>query len=466
MREKDLLINSILYFFGSLGKGVASIIVIFIASFYIEPSSLGTYDLITSTLTLLQPMIIFQINDGVYRWLLEYPNNSKEIISTGFKITYRNLIITNIIIIIGISFLDFQYKILIILLLNINCIYPLLIQITRGLKNHKIFAISGIISAIIVLSTSFILLHFFQFGINGIYIAQILSSLFGIIYLALKQNISFIIDSSSKDKYRKKMQRYSIMLVPNSINQWIMKALDKYCILFFLSTYDNGIYTIAHRFPDIFIMLNSMFYSAWVEQSISEYSSVDRDEYFSKIYNIYSNVLISIVLLVIPITKYIIYIFVGSSYKSAFIYVPFLYISVIFSGLSGFIGTGYLGTKKTEGIMWTSLAGSFTNTLINVILMPYFGLQIAGISSVCAYFVMWFIRLKQTNKFFNIIIEWKKFIPMILLTFIYAILVQLDNTYLDFILLVCAIILSVITNFYFIKNIINFIYRIFIKYKK
>lgn len=98
--------------------------------------------------------------------------------------------------------------------------------------------------------------------------------------------------------------------------------------------------------------------------------------------------------------------------------------------------------------------------------MPYFGLQIAGISSVCAYFVMWFIRLKQTNKFFNIIIEWKKFIPMILLTFIYAILVQLDNTYLDFILLVCAIILSVITNFYFIKNIINFIYRIFIKYKK
>lgn len=34
-------------------------------------------------------------------------------------------------------------------------------------------------------------------------------------------------------KYSVPMQKYSIMLVPNSVNQWVMKALDKYCILFF-----------------------------------------------------------------------------------------------------------------------------------------------------------------------------------------------------------------------------------------
>lgn len=58
MREKKLLINSFLYFWGSLGKGVASIVVVFMASFYVSPSDMGIYDLVISTITLLQPICI------------------------------------------------------------------------------------------------------------------------------------------------------------------------------------------------------------------------------------------------------------------------------------------------------------------------------------------------------------------------------------------------------------------------
>ncbi len=449
MREKKLIVNSILYFFGSLGKGGASILVVFMASFYIVPASMGVYDLITSTITLIQPIIIFQINDGIYRWLLEAKEDARDIIACGFRIAYRNMAVANIILILFLLFFDLENKFLILTLLNLNCLYPLLQQITRGLKNHRIFAVSGIINGGLVLMVSYVLIKYLALGIKGIYIAQILATGTGILYLSVKQRTGLFSvrgDGDNIQRIKRPMTRYAVMLVPNSVNQWIMKALDKYCILFYLTTYDNGIYTVTHRFPDILIMLNNMFYSAWVEQSIVEYDSEDRDVYFSKIYNIYSSILCTVVLLAIPITKYFVLAFVGEQYVSAYLYVPFLYIGIIFLGLSGFIGTGYLGTKKTEGILWTSFAGAFVNMVINIVCMPRWGLDAAAFSSCAAYLVMWGVRLKQTQKFFKIKVNWRRFIAQVLCCILFAWGVKRDSNVLDCCMILTATVLAVIWN--------------------
>ena len=457
-REKNLLLNSILYFFGSLGKGIASILVVFIGSFYIDPPEMGIYDLVVSTIALLQPIIIFQINDGIYRWLLDDSIDKNDTIRTGYRIIFRNIVIANILILIFLPLLEVKYKIFIFVLINVNCFYPVFQQITRGYKNHKIFAISGIINAVLVLGLSWLLLAYSKMGIGGFYLSQIIANAVTIIYLIISQHlpIDFWNNMNSK-KYSsigKPMQKYSILLVPNSINQWIMKALDKYCILFFLSKYFNGIYTVAHRFPDVVIMLNNMFYSAWVEQSIVEYESDDRDAYFSKIFNMYSSFLISSILLIMPLTKYVLCFVSGEKYYDAYMYVPCLYISVIFNGLSSFIGTGYLGTKKTEGIMWTSLSGALINTIINVFFMKKFGLQIAGISSIFAYLSMFIARVIQTKKFFTIKIDYRKFIPLIAIAFFYAFIIQFNNVFYDIIMVVFAIFLFILLNWKIIKNIL------------
>lgn len=449
MREKKLIVNSILYFLGSLGKGFSGILVVFVASFYIDPASMGVYDLITSTITLVQPIIIFQINDGIYRWLLEDKKNAGNIIACGFRIAYRNMAAANILLILFLYFFDLEYKLMILMVLNLNCIYPLFQQITRGLKNHRIFAVSGIINGGLVLVVSYVLIKYFSLGVGGIYIAQILAAGTGILYLSVRQRISLFSIHGDREKIRKirkPMIRYAVMLVPNSVNQWIMKALDKYCILFYLTTFDNGIYTVTHRFPDILIMLNNMFYSAWVEQSIVEYDSEDRDAYFSKIYNIYSNVLCTVVLFAIPITKYFVLAFVGEQYVSAYLYVPFLYIGVIFLGLSGFIGTGYLGAKKTAGILWTSFAGALVNMVINVVGMPRWGLDAAALSSCAAYIVMWGSRLKQTRSFFKIKIDWPRFLMQLSCCVLFAWGVKQDSPMLDFCMVLSAVILAVVWN--------------------
>lgn len=448
-RERSLLINSILYFLGSLGKGIASVIVVFIGSFYIDPSDMGIYDLVVSTIALLQPIIIFQINDGIYRWLLDDSIDPYDTIRCGYRIVIRNLVIADAVMLIVLPLLPIQHKVLVGLLVNVNCLYPVFQQITRGLKKHGIFAVSGILNAVLMLSAAFILLKYSNMGISGIYLAQIIANSVGIVFLIIMGHLPLYFDNKTRAMeavIRKPMQRYSVLLIPNSVNQWIMKALDKYCILAVLTTSANGIYTVAHRFPEVVSMLDNMFYNAWVEQSIVEYGSGDRDRYFSRIYNGYTRFITSAILIILPMTKYLIKILIGQEYQSAYKYVPFLYIAVIFSGMSRFIGTGYLGTKKTEGIMWTSLAGALTNTLINITLMPKFGLQIAGISSVCAYFTMWVFRIVQTRKFFTLSIEWGSFLPLILTALLFAVVIQTDNFICDIIMEAAAVLIFFLVN--------------------
>ena len=444
MREKKLLLNSILYFFGSLGKGVASTLLVLIASFFISPSDMGTYDLIVSTIVLLQPIIIMQLNDGIYRWLLETPSERETVIGSGITLACQNMLIADLLIIPAAARFRLEHWPLAVILLNLNCLYPLAQQITRGLKNHRIFAVSGILHAALMLSLAYGFLRCGG-GVRSLYVAQIAANSVVIAYLAKRQNVSLL---PARARYRRgyafPMLKYSIMLVPNSVNVWIMKALDKYCIFYFFSSFENGIYTVAHRFPDVFTMLNNMFYSAWVEQSIVEYGSEDRDAYFSKIYNAYSGVMFCAALILIPAVKYMIFLFAGEAYRDAWRYASVLCLAVVFSGLSSFLGTGYLGSLHTEGIMWTSLAGSAVNTLMNLLFMPRFGLQVAGVSSLCAYFFMWLARLWHTRSFFRIKVDWPSFSLLFAVALAFCVLIQCDAVWLDIALEALALSLTVL----------------------
>ena len=103
------------------------------------------------------------------------------------------------------------------------------------MKNHKIFAVSGIINGVCILLISYVLMKYFMQGVKGFYAAQIIDNGMSILYLALRQKICFLQVRGDKRKIRQimgPMTKYAIMLVPNSVNQWVMKALDKYCILY------------------------------------------------------------------------------------------------------------------------------------------------------------------------------------------------------------------------------------------
>lgn len=51
----------------------------------------------------------------------------------------------------------------------------------------------------------------------------------------------------------KSVGTYSIPLIPNNLAWWVVNASDRTIIAHFLTTAANGIYSVANKFPNVFI---------------------------------------------------------------------------------------------------------------------------------------------------------------------------------------------------------------------
>ena len=90
---------------------------------------------------------------------------------------------------------------------------------------------------------------------------------------------------------------------------------------------------------------------------------------------------------------------VSSHFESAWKYVPFLLLTVLYSSFSGFLGQYYIAAKETLGVFTTTVIGAILNIIFNFIFIPTLGLMGAGISSALSFGILWLIRIKNTQKF-------------------------------------------------------------------
>ncbi|MFD1899696.1 lipopolysaccharide biosynthesis protein [Enterococcus termitis] len=86
-KYKKLINNSIIFAVGNVGS---KLILIFLMPFYtryLTPGEFGTVDLVTTTTSMLLPIVSFSVYEAVLRYVLDKAYDESEIISNGTMIT-------------------------------------------------------------------------------------------------------------------------------------------------------------------------------------------------------------------------------------------------------------------------------------------------------------------------------------------------------------------------------------------
>lgn len=455
-RENRLVKNVILYTIGNLGSKVLVMIIVPIYTHYMNPAEIGYYDLIVTLAGLLCPIIMLSIHEGVYRWLLESGQKKDRIIKSGLFIWFCGVLLTALGFVVSGHYIDIQYGSLVFSIIALQSLYNLVLEITRGLKHTVFYSVSGVVYSCIFFISNIVLVCFSKKGLTGIFLSLIVALLGTIIFLYSTQHELHIeIKGTGENIIDKRMIKYSLQLMPNSISWWLTSYADRFMIKLFLGMSMNGIYAIAAKFPSALSMITSIFYSAWQEQAILTYDDENRDEYYSKIFAQYYKALFCIILMAIPLTKVVIHYTMTHEFHSASKYIGFLYLAGVFQAFSAFYGTGYLSTRQTCGAMTTTIVGAVMNVIINALFMPKYGLQIAGFSTFFSYVTVWGLRIFQTRKYFRIYIKWGKFIAIFMLVIAIIVASIKGNGIQNILLFVGAIFVSIIINKKTIKEIVE-----------
>ena len=434
MQAKDRLLKNVLIFsVGNLGSRFLVFFLVPLFSFYLTTSDMGFYDMVVVSVGVLIPIASMQLSESVYRWLLDSKNkNFEEIISSSILTLAITVLCVFLLFILSTFFFNLKYKFLIGGYFIVLCIYPYFLAVARGMRMNKLYALSGIINSIILVLSNWLLLTYFSLGVQALLISNIVACLLAVFVLIIGTKIYKYISVRRFSKVMMiKFIRYSSPLIPNAVSWWLINSANRFIILYFLGQESNGVYALASRLAMVLYAVNSIFSLAWQESAITEFDKEHRDKFYSDIFNKYFVLELTIVALLIPISKIFVLNFVGEDFRESWRYIPILFIGVAFAAFSAFFGTGYLSAKKTSGAFITTLTGAIINLIVAVILLPLIGLQGAAISIALGFVVTWVFRVYQTKKYFVINFNIKKMILVTLIAFSSTVLVFfVNNLYL------------------------------------
>lgn len=463
-REKDLARNTIILFIGIF---FTKVIQYFLLPFYtgiLNTEEYGTYELFSTLITFLLPIIYLQIEQGCFRFLIDNRGKKsgicKIISNSFFFVSVINFII--IILFIPISFfITNQYKWLVLINLVINSYFMLLTQVSRGLGDNKSYSISGVINAITTILFNILFLVFFKLKVDGMLYGTFIGYLFCIFYLVFKEKIFDYISFDYIDfKEFKRIIKYSIPMIPNSISWWIFSSSDRIIVSALIGLSATGILSVAYKLSNVGIVIYNVFNMSLTESIALHIDDKDIATYFNKIFDGIGNLFVSFGTCVISILPIIFHILVNGKFDDAFGLIPIAIVATEFQVFAGMFGTIYVAKNSTKSIAITSIIAAIINIIIDLLLIPYVGIYAAVISTLVSYFVLFVYRLFDVNKkYFSICIGNSLWLNILINITIILPLFYLKNNYITIVLIFFA----VCSSFVFNKKSVDILRKFFMK---
>lgn len=449
-KGKDLAKNTAIV---SIGKICTQLITFFLLPVYtavLSNEEYGVVDLLNTLTSLLLPIVTLQIEQGIFRYLIDCrENNEKQIklITTIIRFMIIQSIACIVIFLCVSPFIHNEYKYFLMANLLMGIFSSLLLQICRGLGDNATYAIGSFITGAFTVVLNVIFIVAFRWGAYGMLGATAISNFICAVYIFLKRKIYKYIKTKQFDKkILKEIIKYSVPLIPNMISWWIVSASDRTIISAVIGIAQNGIYSAANKFSGVFTTLYSVFNLTWTESASININSEDRDEFFSKILDFVIRFFGCLCLGTIAVMPFVFNILINEKFAEAYYQIPILILGSVFNILVSFVGSIYVAKKLTKEIAKTSVISAVINIFVNIVLIKSIGLYAASISTVIAYALMFIYRWIDVKKYvkFNV-----NKILMFALTIMYSITIftyYLKNTMISLVVLVIVVVFAIIAN--------------------
>jgi O-antigen/teichoic acid export membrane protein len=401
-RYTRLFKNSAVFAIGNLGSKLIQIFLVPLYTYALSTGAYGQVDILTTTVSLLLPVISLSVYDAILRFVMDKAENNNEVLTNALIITCIGAVIGFCIIPVF-SLFHVKYVLLTYLVLIAQAFQSLFQQYARAIDKVKIFAATGIIGTVVVASTNVVFLLGLHLGVTGYMLSMLLAAIISAVFVFVTTRLYRHIDFRLTNKaIIKRLLIFSIPLIPNSLAWWVTTASSRYFVLFFVGITANGLLAVANKIPTLLTALNTIFFQAWQMSAIEEYNSKDKSNFFNSVFRNYVSFLFIGASGILLILRPFMSIFVQRNYYVSWKFVPLLLLAVVYSSFSTFLGTNYIAAKKTAGAFTTTIVGAGLNIALNFALVPSMGLYGVGLSSVFGYLAMWLTRVKDTEKYVSI----------------------------------------------------------------
>lgn len=462
-KGKRLIKNTFIVGLGSIASKGIIFLMAPLFSRWLSVEDYGSFDLITTYVSLLLPLCTLSIAEAAFRFLLDDLENRKKrrVVSSSFAIALVGYVV-GIFLFYLVSLcwskINFGWPVCVLLFAQLLSTY--FCEIARGLKKVGLYSLFSFISVVLLSSLSTIFLLVFKWGLAGIVLG------YAIAYFLTAIGLFFTTKSYKLISVReinidsiKEMLAYSWPLIPNSISWWVVNVSDRLIINNFIGLAANGIYAVANKIPAIVNVLFSVFHVSWVQSASETVSDDDYAIYCNKVFNqLIPFIFSAAAVLVSGNFLFYRFLFDANKYSEAYYYSPILIVAAGISCAGQFMGGIMIAKKETKQNGATNMVAAVSNILINIIMVRRFGLYAASISTLLAYLILVICRYTMIQKHVKLHIE-KRSLLVIIVEILVFIGVYFNKTDINVVLLFLAMGFFMYINKNLIIKVVNTILK-------
>jgi len=405
---KELLKEGGLYTIANLlTKGVSLMLIPFYTS-YFSTEDYGILEYLAVFGGFINGFFSLQIYQGLARYVADSSTTvaaKKAFASTGLYTTIGMFILFMVIIFLNNSFFaekligsNNQHLLLLFTVqLCISNIFHYLNTYIRYDRDVKLFALISFFYSLSNIGIIIFLVAGLNFGIDSIFYASIITStlfiIFQIITLRKKLSLKFSI------AHLKTLLSFSLPLVPAALSVTIMLFTDRWFIKEYLNLSELGIYGVGYKFSSVVILISTAFSMALSPIVYNRYKDKNVQKDMSRIFNLYVGIGMFFVFLISLFSKETVEIFTDGKFHDAQYLMPIFYFTVGISLLTIF-SMGLQIQKKTKTIAIIAIIGAIFNLILNILLVPKYGVYGAAIATFIAVSIFSTITFYLSQKEF------------------------------------------------------------------
>ena len=401
-----LLGNTLVFALGGLAIKAVSLVLMPLYTTALTAGEYGTAELLNSAIEIVLPLLSLGVVEALYRFSIDDDVPKDELFAGSLVVLGGGVVCAGVACALGSVLWNMEHAAAFFVLFCSVCVFKATTQLARGLGHVRRFVLYGLINALAMVVSTYLLLVRAHTGIEGYLWSYTIGYLVGglVAFLGSAEYRLLAPFRVDRDLLRR-MLVYSLPLVPNLLSWWLVSVSGRYVVLWGSGLVAAGLFTAASKMPALVNIVASVFQQAWQYSTAREIDSPDRGAFFGSVLRGYSLATLSTAGLVIALNRPISRVMLQAEFAEGWRYVPLLMLVASFGVISIFFESFYQALKNSGVLMASTALGAGVNVVLGVALVPFMGPWGAGLAGAVAYMLVLVVRARDLRRRINLPID-------------------------------------------------------------
>ena len=401
-----LLGNTLVFALGGLAIKAVSLVLMPLYTTALTAGEYGTAELLNSAIEIVLPLLSLGVVEALYRFSIDDDVPKDELFAGSLVVLGGGVVCAGVACALGRVLWNMEHAGSFFVLFCSVCVFKATTQLARGLGHVRRFVAYGLINALAMVVSTYLLLVRAHLGVEGYLWSFTIGYLVGGLVAFLGSAEYRLLAPFRFDRaLLRRMLVYSLPLVPNLLSWWLVSVSGRYVVLWGSGLAAAGLFTAASKMPSLINIVASVFQQAWQYSTAREIDSPDRGAFFGVVMRGYSLATLTVAGLVIALNRPISRVMLQAEFAEGWRYVPLLMLVASFGVISIFFESFYQALKNSGVLMASTALGAGVNVVLGVALVPFMGPWGAGLAGAVAYMLVLVVRARDLRRRINLPID-------------------------------------------------------------